>query len=126
MHVVYDGIGVVPPAAEADVARRLATEGAAGAPIRCVRGVEPDRAYWLVVVTDVELAGVVAVPDDEVEPLGAPVVEVGGAASGAVVSPPSVLHPASTSSVVSRVTERSRAGRVMRPSQPQGRRCPVR
>ncbi|AKF05123.1 hypothetical protein [Sandaracinus amylolyticus] len=54
-HVVYDGVGVVPPAAEAEVARRLEKESASGAPIRCARGVEEDRAYWLVVVTDIEL-----------------------------------------------------------------------
>ena len=56
--VVSEGIAIVPGAALQDVARRLETEPAAGAPIRCVRGAQPDRAYWLVAITHIAIARV--------------------------------------------------------------------
>lgn len=54
-NVLYQGVGIVPAAAQPLVTRALEHEPAAGAPIPILRGVERDRAYWLVVSTDVEL-----------------------------------------------------------------------
>jgi hypothetical protein len=56
----------VPAAAEARVSRLLEAEPTGGASIPVLRGVEPDRAYWLVVVTDIELDRVATLRADGV------------------------------------------------------------
>ena len=61
--VVSEGIAIVPGAALQDVARRLETEPAAGAPIRCVRGAQPDRAYWLVAITHIAVERVASLAE---------------------------------------------------------------
>lgn len=54
-HAFSRGIAIVPPAAFETVRRLLAEEGAAGRSILCEPGTESDRAYYLVVVTDVAI-----------------------------------------------------------------------